>query len=56
MPATEDFLKKYADLLDPHAKACQIEPGACTGENCTVDKCLSCNIEKDCAVSKAKKI
>ena len=54
MPTTEELLKKYANLLDPHAKACQTEPNNCTGENCTIDMCLSCNIEESCNVSKAK--
>ncbi|MCL1911878.1 MAG: hypothetical protein FWG13_06710 [Leptospirales bacterium] len=55
MPTTEDFLKKYADILDPNAKACQTEPCNCTGENCTIDMCLSCSIEESCNESKAKK-
>ena len=56
MPTTEEFFKKYANLLDPRAKACQItESENCTGENCTIDMCLSCNKEESCDVSKAKK-
>jgi len=55
MLTTEDFFRKYANLLDPQAKACQTEPNNCTGETCTVEMCLSCNIEENCNVSKAKK-
>ena len=46
MPTPEEFFKKYANLFDPHAKACQTEPGNSTGEICTVDTCLPCSTEK----------
>ena len=57
MTTSEDFLKKYANLLDPKAQACQTEASspeanACTGDDCTVEACSCCSTESSCDASK----
>ncbi|MDR3237819.1 MAG: hypothetical protein LBT84_04870 [Spirochaetia bacterium] len=54
MQTTEDFMKKYANLLDPSAQACQTSHEDCTGESCTIEMCSTCGTEESCGVSKTK--
>lgn len=52
MTTSEDFLKKYANLLDPMAKACQInENEAKSEQNGCADDICTCTAEESRDVS-----